>query len=229
MPHFCRITSFLAFVFLAAPALAERPYTPEITVERWVDTHDVRADGSDRETTEYVFRIETAQGVSDQGAQRISYRSGVDDVESIEASTIKADGTVINIPASAIRTQDEDSDGGATHFSDTKYKVIVFPAVEVGGRVHVRATVNHRSTPFPKFFADTALLSPEWNWEDWEMNISIPASLALYVEQRGIKGSQESAKDGVNHYHFSYKSASCRISSDWTPLISSEWDHPISG
>jgi len=21
----------------------------------------------------------------------------------------------------------------------------------------------------------------------------------------------------------------CRISSDWTPLISSEWDHPISG
>lgn len=165
-----------------------------------------------------MFRIETAQGVSDQGAQRVSYRSGVDEVESIEASTIKADGTEIKIPESAIRTQDEDSGGGATEFSDRKFKVIVFPAVEVGGRVRVRATVNHRSTPFPKFFADTALLSPEWNWEDWEMNISIPNSLPLYVEQRGIKGSLDSTKDGVNHYHFSYRSTRAKA-----PEIGSVW------
>ena len=141
------------------PALAERPYTPEVTVERSIITHDVRADGSDRETTELVFRIETPQGVSDEGAQRISYRSSIDEVESIEASTIKADGTEIKVPESAIRTQDEDSEGGATEFSDTKYKVIVFPAVEVGGRVRYKVTINHRTTPFPQFFDDVHVLS----------------------------------------------------------------------
>ena len=100
------------------------------------------------------FAIETPQGISDDGAQRISYRSGIDEVESIEASTVKPDGTEIKVPESAIRTQDEDSDGGATEFSDTKYKVIVFPAVEVGGRVRYKVTINHRTTPFPKFFND---------------------------------------------------------------------------
>ena len=101
---------------------------------------------------EFVLRIETPQGISDEGAQRISYRSSIDEVESIEASTIKPDGTEIKVPESAIRTQDEDSDGGATEFSDTKYKVIVFPAVEVGSRVRYKVIINHRTTPFPRFF-----------------------------------------------------------------------------
>jgi Domain of Unknown Function with PDB structure (DUF3857) len=168
---------------LVTPAMAERPYTPGVTVERAVDTHDVRADGSDRETNEVVYRVETAQGISDAGAQRIEYRSSIDDVESIEASTIKPDGTEIKVLESTIRTQDEDSNGGSTEFSDTKYKVIVFPAVEVGGRVRYRVTINHRTTPYPGFFSDEYVLAPQWNWEHWEANVNIPTGLPLYVGQ----------------------------------------------
>ena len=200
-----RINSLLVLVALSAPATAERAYTPEVTVSRYVSTHDVRPDGSDRETTEFVLRIDTPQGVSDEGAERISYRSDIDEVESIEASTIKRDGTVIKVPESAIRTQDEDSDGGTTEFSDTKYKVIVFPAVEVGGKVRYKVTINHRTTPFPKFFEDSYVLAPQWKWDSWEVRINVPKSLPLYVEQRGIAGGLESSKDGVNHYHFSYR------------------------
>jgi transglutaminase-like putative cysteine protease len=185
--------------------MAERPYTPEATVERSVDTHDVRADGSDRETIEGVLRIETEQGISDAGAHRIGYRSSIDSVESIEASTIKPDGTEIKVPQDAIRTQDEDSDGGATEFNDTKYKVIVFPAVEVGSRVRYKVTIDHRTTAFPGFFSDSYVLAPQWNQEHWEVNINIPTSLPLYVEQRRIAGGLESTKDSVNHYHFSYR------------------------
>jgi transglutaminase-like putative cysteine protease len=200
-----RTYGLVTVLALAAPAFAERPYTPEVTAERYISTHDVREDGSDRETTEYVLRIETSQGVSNVGAQRIGYRSGIDEVESIEASTIKADGTEIKVPESAIRTQDEDSDGGATEFSDTKYKVIVFPAVEVGGRVRYKAIINHRTTPFPGFFSDEYVLTPQWNRERWEVKINIPTSVPLYVQQRDIAGGLESTKDGINHYHFSYR------------------------
>ena len=42
---------------------------------------------------------------------------------------------------------------------------------------------------------------PQWKWEYWELNINVPTSLPLYVEQRGIAGGLESTKDGVNHYH----------------------------
>jgi transglutaminase-like putative cysteine protease len=205
MPFSCCINGLLALAVLAAPALAERPYAPEVTVEKSINTHDVRADGSDREITDVVLRIETPQGVSDNGAQRISYRSGVDEVESIEASTIKADGTEIKVPESAVRTQDEDSDGGSTEFSDTKYKVIVFPAVEVGGRVRYRATINHRTAPFPKFFDDAHVFPPQWKWEYSEVNINVPTGLPLYVQQRGINGGLVSTKDGVNYYQFVYR------------------------
>jgi transglutaminase-like putative cysteine protease len=221
-----RLIPFVAFVVAATPVFAERPYTPEMTVERYVNTHNVRADGSDRETTEFVLRIETLQGVSDEGAQRISYRSGIDEVKSIEASTIKPNGTEIKIPESAIRTQDEDSDGGATEFSDTKYKVIVFPAVEVGGRVRYKVTINHRTTPFPKLFEDSYVWSPQWKWEFSEININVPIGLPLYVEQRGIAGGLKSTEDGVNHYQFSYHNAGAKApesgsvsAGDYAPIL----------
>jgi transglutaminase-like putative cysteine protease len=199
------IKSLLVFAVLTAPAVAERPYTPNATLEKSLDTHDVRADGSDRETAEFVLRIETPQGISDEGAQRISYRSSIDEVEFIEASTIKADGTEIKVPESAIRTQDEDSDGGATEFSDTKYKVIVFPAVEVGGRVRYKVIINHRTTPFPSYFGSYSVFPPQWKFEYWQLNLNVPTGLPLFFEQRGIAGGVQSTKDGVNHYQFSYR------------------------
>jgi transglutaminase-like putative cysteine protease len=200
----------VALLAWAEPALAERAYTPEATVVRYVSTHDVRADGSDRQTTEFVLRVETPQGISDLGAQRIGYRGSIDEVESIEASTIKPDGTEIKIPANAIRTQDEDSDGGATEFSDSKYKVIVFPAVEVGSQVRYKVTMNHRTTTFPKLFEDSYIWSPEWKWESSEIIINVPVSLALYVQQRGISGGLKNMKAGVNHYQFSFSNTGAK-------------------
>jgi transglutaminase-like putative cysteine protease len=219
MRHSVRGLGLAAVVLSAAPAFAERPYTPEATVERYVSTDEVRADGSDRETTEFVLRVETPQGISDLGAQRISYRSSIDEVESIEASTIKADGTEIKVPESAIRTQDEDSGGGATDFSDSKYKVIVFPAVEVGGRVRYKVTINHHTTPFPNYFGSHTVFAPEWKYEYWEVNINVPTSLPLFVEQRAIAGGLESTVGGVMHYRFSYRGPAAKI-----PEPGSVWD-----
>jgi len=98
--------------------------------------------------------------------------------------------------------------------------------VEVGGRVRIRATINHRTTPFPKFFDNSYVLAPQWKWEDWEVNINIPTNLPLYVEQRGIVGGLESTRGGVNHYHFTYRSTSAKAPEsgsvwvgDYAPLL----------
>lgn len=204
MRPFCRVNGLLALVVLAAPALAERPYVPVATVERYFDVHDVRIDGSDRESREVVIRVDTAQGISDVGAQRIEYRDSVDEVESIEAWTIKPDGTKIVVPDGAIRTQDEDGENGSSEFSDTKNKVIVFPAVEVGGRVAFRVTINHRTPPYPRYFDEMKILSTQWNREQWEEQINVPTELPLYVDQRGVSGGLASTTDGINHYRFTY-------------------------
>ncbi len=190
---------------IAAPAMAQRPYKPDAAVERFVQVHDVRPDGSDTESTEYVFRVETPQGISDVGALRIGFRSDLDDVESVEAWTVRADGTTVTIPADSIRTQDEGTDGGTSEFTNMKYKVLVYPSVEVGSRVGYRARINHRSTPFPGLFNDAYAISPAFNYEHWEVRVNIPAGLPLYVQQRVIPGGLESSADGVNHYRFTYQ------------------------
>ena len=66
-----RLTAFVILLILVWPAFAKRPYTPEVTAERYVSTQDVRADGTYRETTEFVLRVETPQGIPNVGAQRI--------------------------------------------------------------------------------------------------------------------------------------------------------------
>jgi transglutaminase-like putative cysteine protease len=226
MNPYCSVLIAGALVVLTTPARAEHPYTPEVTAERYVSTQDVRADGSDRETTEFVLRVETPQGIPNVGAQRISYRNGIDEVESIEASTIKPDGTEIKVPESAIRTQDEDSDGGATEFNDTKYKVIMFPAVEVGGRVRYKVTINHHTTPFPNYFGRHTVFAPDWKSEYFELNINIPTSLPLFIEQRDIPGGLESTMNGVNHYRFTYRGPEAKASEpgsvwggDYAPIL----------
>ncbi len=204
MRRSCLVAVF-SLVSITAPALAQRPYAPDTTVERFVQVHDVRADGSDTESTEYVFRVETPQGISDVGALRIGFRSDLDDVESIEAWTVRADGTTVTIPADSIRTQDEGTDGGTSEFTNMRYKVLVYPSVEVGSRVGYRARIHHRSTPFPGLFNDAYTISPAFNYEHWEVRVNIPAGLPLYVQQRTIPGGLESSADGVNHYRFTYQ------------------------
>jgi transglutaminase-like putative cysteine protease len=221
-----RLTVLVLALIVVWPAYAERPYTPEVTAERYVSTQDVRADGTDRETTEFVLRVETPQGVQNVGAQRISYRNGIDEVESIEASTIEADGTEIKVPESAIRTQDEDSDGGATEFNDTKYKVIVFPAVEVGGRVRYKVIINHHTTPFPNYFGSHTVFAPDWKSEYFELNVNVPTGLPLFIEQRGIPGGLKSTADGIKHYSFTYHGPEAKASEsgsvwdgDYAPIL----------
>ena len=190
--------------------MADRPYRPEITVERYINTHDVRVDGGDREIIDVVLRVETPQGISDAGAQRVAYRSSVDDVEAIEASIIRPDGTEILVPGNTIRTQDEGTEGGSSEFTDTQYKVIVFPSVEVGSRVRFRAQINHRTPPYPQFFEKAYVLSQGRNREQWEVNINIPTELPLYIQQRGVSGGIESTSGGINHYHFSYRGTNAK-------------------
>ena len=200
-----RVMLACVFVAFAHVAHAEKPYMPDETLERYIETHDVRADGSDRESLEVILRVDTPQGIEDDGVARISYQTSIDDLEDIAAWTIRPDGTELAVPAENIRTQAEGAEGGSSEFSDTQFKVIVFPAIEVGSRIHYLAHINHRTTPFPGYFATSMVFPPSWSGEQWELNINIPIALPLYVDQRGLKGGLASTEQGTNHYRYSYQ------------------------
>jgi transglutaminase-like putative cysteine protease len=186
-------------------ALAEQPYEPPVSLERLVDTFIVNADGSYREICEVTIRIETPQAIVSEGARRIAYASSRETVKSIDAWIIQPDGTKIIVPPESIRTQDEGTQGGSSEFSDTKYKVIVFPQVRVGSRLYWRSESFVHTPLFPGQFFQDYTLSPLWRVEHWDVDITLPAGKALYVEKRGVDGGFESRTADADHYRFTYE------------------------
>jgi hypothetical protein len=203
---FCGSAALLVLSSLVTPsALAEQSYEPPISVERIAKTFIVNSDGSFRETTEMTVRIETPQAIVSSGAQHVAYSSSRETIESIEAWTIQPDGTKIIVPAESIRTQDEDTGGGSSEFSDTKYKVIIFPQVRVGSRLYRKWESTVHTALFPgQFFLDFTL-SPRLKVEHWEVDVTLPAGKPLYVEKRGVDGGLESRTADADHYRFTYE------------------------
>ena len=120
----------LAALFAALPALAQRPYEPPYTIERTVMKYVVAADGSYAQTIDHRLRINTPQAVEGGGSAEISYGSSQEAMHKVEAWTILPDGTEVPVLPAAIRDRDEDNSGGRAEFSDTRYKVVVFPQAE---------------------------------------------------------------------------------------------------
>jgi transglutaminase-like putative cysteine protease len=188
----------------SAAARAERAYAPGVAIERFVETHDVRRDGSDVETREMVVRIETDEGVESEGTQSVEFRKAVDVIESLQAWLIKPDGTRIVLPASSVKTQAEEAQEGASQFTDTYSKTIVYPMVEVGSRVGYKVRINHRTTVFPGLFLSSFALHRDFAYEHWQFNVNLPMGMPLYVQSRGILGGKIASHGGRDRYQFSY-------------------------
>jgi hypothetical protein len=185
-------------------ALAEQRYEPPISLERQVDTFIVNADGSYREIYESTVRIETPQAIVSEGAQRVAYSGSRETIKSIEAWIIQPDGTKIIVPPESIRNQDEDTGGGSSEFSDTKYKVIIYPQVRVGSRLYWKS--ESFVTPlFAGQFFQNYVLTQVLRLEHWEVEITLPAGKPLYIENRGVDGGLERRTADADHYRFTYE------------------------
>jgi hypothetical protein len=196
------VTQTLALVLVAASALADQNYEPPASTERFVDTFVVNADGTYRQITEDTTRIETPRGIRSHGTQYMGYPSSRETIETIQAWIIQPDGTKILVPPESIR--DQDADEGNSSFSDYKYKVIIYPKVQVGSRLYAKT----ESTVKPVFngqFFRTYELSRSRRIDAWEVNITVPAGKPLYIEQRGVVGGLESSYADRDHYRFTYQ------------------------
>jgi transglutaminase-like putative cysteine protease len=186
-------------------AVAEQRYEPPISLERVVDSYVVNADGSYHQTCEVSIRIETPEAIVTDGTQRVAYPSSRETIESLEAWIIQPDGTKIIVPPESIRTQDEDTGDGGSRFSDTKYRVIVYPQVHVGSRLHWKSESLVHTPLFAGQFFQNYTMSPVFGVGHWEVNITLPAGKPLYVEKRGVDGGLEKHTAEADHYRFIYE------------------------
>ncbi len=186
----------------AATAAPIEPYTNE----RETQTFTVNADGSYTKIDEMTLRVNNEAGVARVAQYYIWFNRNMASVDVLEAYTTSADGTRHDVRPEQIRDVQEARSFDAPMFQDILEKVIVFPAVEPGARVHLKYRKTQMQPIVPGHFSDFTPpdLAPTHNFR---LVYDLPAGKPLYADARGFTALPPSTKNGRTRYEFRYDKA----------------------
>ncbi|MGV1045513.1 DUF3857 domain-containing transglutaminase family protein [Limnohabitans sp.] len=188
--------------------LARAEYVAPISSEKSITEIHVDKNWAVRQRMEVMNKVETDQGISLLGEQKITYNSAHERVRVIKAYTLQPDGTQDPVALNRIRTQDDLDDASEGIYSESKVKVIIFPNLKLGSKTYYLVESFQHTPDFPGHFAWTEFFSPHRKYSHVEVKFSHAASLDINVEVRGMKGGRvsdpKSEKSGVAQYKFTY-------------------------
>jgi len=187
-----------------ATAIAQpiEPYTNE----RETQTFTVNADGSYTKVDEMTLRVNNEAGVARVAQYYIWFNRNMANVDILEAYTTSADGTRHDVQPEQIRDVQEARSFDAPMFQDILEKVIVFPAVEPGARVHLKYRKTQQMPIVPGHFSDFTPpdLAPT---HKFTLIYDLPADKPLFADARGFTAEPAVTRDGRTRYVFRYDRA----------------------
>ncbi|MGF6725902.1 hypothetical protein P3T43_005287 [Paraburkholderia sp. GAS41] len=205
-PFACIATvSWLLCACAASASVAVNPDDP-YTNEGETQTYTVNADGSFSKLDSMTLQVNNEAGVARTAQQYIWFNRNMADVEIIEAYTTGADGVRHDVQPDEIRDVQEARSFDAPMFQDIQEKVIVFPAVEPGSRVHLTYRKTQKVPIVDGEFSDFTPpdLAPTHNFR---LIYDLPADKPLYADARGFTAEPPVTHDGRTRYEFRYDRA----------------------
>ncbi|WP_345812510.1 DUF3857 and transglutaminase domain-containing protein [Paraburkholderia sp. PREW-6R] len=196
---------WLASLHAASASLLSKlddPYTNDGETQ----TFTVNADGSFSKLDSMTLRVNNEAGVARVAQQYVWFNRNMADVQILEAYTETADGARHDVQPDQIRDVQEARSFDAPMFQDIQEKVIVFPAVEPGAKVHLTYRKTQRQPIVPGQFSDFTPpdLAPTRNFR---LIYDLPADKPLYADARGFTALQPVTRDGRTRYEFRYDKA----------------------
>lgn len=194
----------------AAPAApgggAELQASNNFSFVRYRADYAVRADAGNVQTEEYEILLKTKAAVEQFSQVRLSYSEKMETLEVLAAYTLTADGQRRDVPADRIYTQESYSSASAAMYADRKVQVVVFPNLAPGTRVVYTTRRTQNQPYFPGYFGLWETFSVFTQYDDAQVTLSAPASLPMFVQQRGVQGSEApTIRDGVARWVWHYR------------------------
>jgi len=124
------------------------------------------------------------------------------DVQVLEAYTLRPDGHKIQVMPTAIMTKESPASMGAPMFSDAKIKVIVFPEVTVGAKLFIEFKFDQKIPLFPGHFFLRDWMPLHVPFGNYQIDMTAPKELALYSESRYLKEERWQDQDGTRHWRW---------------------------
>lgn len=157
-----------------------------VVVDRYVQHFVVEASGGYTLTVEQAKTVVNRAALHEHGQFYIGYNQSLDEVVSVEAHTLKADGRRLAVQPHQIRDQQEAASIDAPMFQDTRLKIVVFPDVEAGDKVAVRYVVRRHTPLFPGHFEDLTAARFQRH-RDFRLVYDMPATMPLHADAVGFE------------------------------------------
>ena len=205
-PFACIATvSWLLSACAASASVAVNPDDP-YTNEGETQTYTVNEDGSFSKLDSMTLHVNNEAGVARAAQQYIWFNRNMAEVQILEAYTTGTDGVRHDVQPDEIRDVQEARSFDAPMFQDIQEKVIVFPAVEPGSRVHLTYRKTQKIPIVAGEFSDFTPpdLAPTHNFR---LIYDLPADKPLYADARGFTAEPQVTHDGRTRYEFRYDRA----------------------
>lgn len=147
----------------------------------------------------------------------IAYDASLQQIEIVEAHTLKADGHTVPVNATAIYDEMPAGLSQAPMFTDQHLKVIVFPQFAAGDTAVYTARIITKQAFFTGHYWYGDIFPRAIPYDSVDETITAPRTLPLHVETHGPEFSQnDEGPNIVYHWHYAAPDAQA----DAMPLIS---------
>ncbi len=205
----------------AAPA-SDTQASTNFSFARYRADYVVNADASNVQTESYEILLKTKAAVEQFSQVRLSYSEKMETLDVLSAYTLTADGQRRDVPADRIYTQESYSSAAAAMYADRKVRVVVFPNLAPGTRVVYQVRRTQTQPYFPGYFSLWETFSEFSQYDDAQVTLTAPASLPMYVQQRGVQGRQTpTVRNGQASWSWRYRRADPMPVQNWT---ASPWE-----
>jgi transglutaminase-like putative cysteine protease len=182
------LSSILATTFSRTPASAQA-FVPQkdVAIE-----YEVADNGLHTLTVHSEMEARDSADAARIGQIPIPFSESMEDLDIVDAHTLKANGRKLAVDTSAIFPQLRPGDPEVPLFDDMRQKVIVFPDVSAGDTIVMTYKRRLKQPYFPGQFTASIFFSRS-AFRDAVVTIRAPRTLPLHIEAQGLAFNQENA------------------------------------
>ena len=195
---------YLLASLVLVPTLVMAAFTPATTI--LMDHRDIelKANAGFTRTNEWMIRIDTQQGVDQNGQATLHFDGKRAKQTVVDAYTIKPDGEKVAVSPDRIKVRNEASDELSPYFSDQMTTVIIFPQVEVGSKLYYKIVTQQEEPTIKGNYSVGYYFSPHYRYEGTRIWLTHPPELQVYTDSRNVVGETTTLPDGRIRHEYKF-------------------------
>ena len=170
----------------------------------------INADNTSIMEVDYIWRGVDQQGANGLGQQYLSFDQDKQELEIIEAETIRAGGEKIKVPASDIKLQDGML--GGISYPHRKLYQVTFSKLSPGDAIHLHYRQKQLKLDLPGGDSHAEYYGYDVIRDDTSFTLHYPETMPLHVASNGLEEKEDKVENGIHTVTWTHHSTDTRIS-----------------